>query len=87
MLSTVAWQLDGKLTYALEGSVYIAGALVQWLRDGLKIIEQSSDIEELALREGHSGTQRQRRHQPRLRPFDPCPKCAPRVGTVFHHRE
>lgn len=55
MLSTVAWQLDGKLTYALEGSVYIAGALVQWLRDGLKIIEQSSDIEELALREGHSG--------------------------------
>ena len=55
MLSTVAWQLDGKLTYALEGSVYIAGALVQWLRDGLKIIEQNSDIEQLALREGHSG--------------------------------
>lgn len=55
MLSTVAWQLDGKLTYALEGAVYIAGALVQWLRDGLKIIERSSDIEQLALQEGHSG--------------------------------
>ena len=47
MLSTVAWQLNGELTYALEGTVYIAGALVQWLRDGLKIIENSSDIEAL----------------------------------------
>ena len=55
MLSTVAWQLNGELTYALEGSVYIAGALVQWLRDGLKIIENSSDIEALALKEGHNG--------------------------------
>lgn len=54
LLSTVAWQLGGKRTYALEGSVYIAGALVQWLRDGLQIIKNSSDIEALALQEGHS---------------------------------
>jgi glycerol kinase len=49
MLSTVAWALsDTDYTYALEGSAFIAGAAVQWLRDGLKIIKKSSDIEELA---------------------------------------
>ena len=55
LLSTVAWQLNGELTYAIEGSVYVAGALVQWLRDGLKIIKNSHDIEALALQESHSG--------------------------------
>ncbi len=55
LLSTVAWQLNGELTYAIEGSVYVAGALVQWLRDGLKIIKNSHDIEALALEESHSG--------------------------------
>lgn len=55
LLSTVAWQINGELTYALEGSVYVAGALVQWLRDGLKIISKSEDVEDLALQEGHSG--------------------------------
>ena len=55
MLSTVAWQMDGKLTYALEGSVYVAGSLVQWLRDGMGFIEQSADVEELALKEGNNG--------------------------------
>lgn len=49
LLTIVAWQLDGKTTYALEGSIFIAGAIVQWLRDGLGIIESSSDVEELAL--------------------------------------
>lgn len=48
LLTTIAWQLDGKTYYALEGSVFIGGAVVQWLRDGLGIIESSSDIEELA---------------------------------------
>ena len=48
MLTTVAWQLDGKLTYALEGSAFIAGAAVQWLRDNLGIIEQAPEIEALA---------------------------------------
>lgn len=50
LLSTVAWQApDGDITYASEGSVFVAGAAVQWLRDGLGIIERSSDVEALAL--------------------------------------
>jgi glycerol kinase len=49
LLSTIAWQSpDGEITYALEGSVFVAGAAVQWLRDGLGIIESSSEIETLA---------------------------------------
>ena len=48
MLSTIGWRINGKITYALEGSVFVAGALVQWLRDKLEIISESSDIEELA---------------------------------------
>ncbi|MBY6141442.1 glycerol kinase GlpK [Leisingera daeponensis] len=50
MLTTIAYQLDGKPTYALEGSIFIAGAAVQWLRDGLGIIGQASESGELALR-------------------------------------
>ena len=49
LLTTVAWQLgDGELRYALEGSAFIAGAAVQWLRDGLGLIAKASDIEALA---------------------------------------
>lgn len=48
LLSTVAWQINGETTYALEGSIFVAGAIVQWLRDGLGIIKSSSEIEELA---------------------------------------
>jgi glycerol kinase len=48
LLSTVAWQTAAELCYALEGSVFIAGAVVQWLRDGLGIIEDSAEIEALA---------------------------------------
>ncbi len=48
LLTTVAWKIDGKTTYAFEGSVFVAGAVVQWLRDGLKIIKTSADIEKLA---------------------------------------
>jgi glycerol kinase len=47
LLTTIAWQIDGKTEYALEGSVFIAGAVVQWLRDGLKIIRTSSEVEQL----------------------------------------
>jgi len=47
LLTTVAWQIGGKTTYALEGSVFIAGAAVQWLRDGLKAITASADVEKL----------------------------------------
>ncbi len=48
LLTTIAYQLKGKRTYALEGSIFIAGAAVQWLRDGLHLIEKSSDIEGLS---------------------------------------
>lgn len=48
LLTTVAWKIRGKTHYALEGSIFIAGAVVQWLRDSLKIIKKSSDIENLA---------------------------------------
>lgn len=50
LLTTVAWSLGGKVTYALEGSVFIAGAAVQWLRDGLKIIDESPDSEYYAMK-------------------------------------
>ena len=48
LLTTVAWRLDGKVTYALEGSAFIAGAAVQWLRDELKLIDSAPEIEALA---------------------------------------
>jgi len=48
LLTTVAWSLDGALTYALEGSVFVAGAAVQWLRDQLKMISDSADSERSA---------------------------------------
>lgn len=48
LLTTIAWKIDNKLEYALEGSVFIAGAVVQWLRDGLKIIRTSREVEELS---------------------------------------
>jgi glycerol kinase len=48
LLSTVAWQIGGKTAYALEGSVFIGGAVVQWLRDGLGVIRTSADVEALA---------------------------------------
>ncbi len=48
LLGTIAYQLDGKTTYALEGSIFIAGAVVQWLRDGLGIIETAADTQPLA---------------------------------------
>ncbi len=48
LLSTVAWKIPGEVAYALEGSAFIAGAAVQWLRDGLGIIRDSSEIEALA---------------------------------------
>ncbi|HEX6114021.1 MAG TPA: glycerol kinase GlpK [Geminicoccaceae bacterium] len=48
LLTTVAYRLNGKTTYALEGSIFVAGAAVQWLRDGLKLISQAGDSEPLA---------------------------------------
>ena len=48
LLTTIAWRIGGKMEYALEGSVFIAGAVVQWLRDGLGIIQSSAEVEKLA---------------------------------------
>jgi glycerol kinase len=48
LLTTIAWKLGGKVTYALEGSIFIAGAVVQWLRDGLGCIQRSEQVEKLA---------------------------------------
>lgn len=48
LLTTIAWKINGKTTYALEGSVFVGGAAVQWLRDGAKMIRRSDEIESLA---------------------------------------
>ncbi len=48
LLTTLAWVIEKNITYALEGSIFIGGAVVQWLRDGLKIIKESKDVEKLA---------------------------------------
>ncbi len=48
LISTIAYRLNGKTTYALEGSIFVAGAIVQWLRDGLKIIKNAKDTNKLA---------------------------------------
>ncbi|MFZ3577049.1 glycerol kinase GlpK [Virgibacillus sp. DJP39] len=50
LLTTLAWGIDGKVEYALEGSIFVAGSAVQWLRDGLKIIESASESEDLAIK-------------------------------------
>lgn len=55
LLTTVAWQINGETQYALEGSVFIAGAVVQWLRDGLKIIRSAAEVERLALEVSDTG--------------------------------
>ena len=55
LLTTVGWQLNGERTYALEGGVFVAGAVVQWLRDGLGIIRSAAEVEELAARVPDSG--------------------------------
>jgi glycerol kinase len=55
LVSTVAWQINGRTEYALEGSVFIGGAVVQWLRDGLGVIKLSADVERLAASVGDNG--------------------------------
>jgi glycerol kinase len=55
LLTTIGWGMDGKITYCLEGSIFIAGAVVQWLRDGLGIIKNSSEVERLAASVADSG--------------------------------
>ena len=55
LVTTVAWGLDGKVNYALEGSVFICGAAIQWLRDEVNILENSPQSEEMALAVGDNG--------------------------------
>jgi len=55
LLTSIGWGLEGKVTYVLEGSVFIAGAAVQWLRDELGFIKQSEEIEALARRVPDNG--------------------------------
>lgn len=55
LLTTVAWKLNGEVQYALEGSVFIAGAVVQWLRNGLKLIQTSADVEALVQKSTDNG--------------------------------
>jgi glycerol kinase len=55
LLTTIAWKIGGEVQYALEGSVFIAGAVVQWLRDGLKLIQTSEDVEALCLKAEDNG--------------------------------
>lgn len=50
LLTTVAWKIGDKVNYALEGSIFVGGSVVQWLRDGLGVIKSSSEVEELASR-------------------------------------
>ncbi len=50
LLTTIAWGLNGRVTYALEGSIFVTGAAVQWLRDGIRIIKNAAETEELATR-------------------------------------
>ncbi len=55
LLTTIAWRIGGRTEYALEGSIFIAGAVVQWLRDGLGLIKSSAEVEALAARVPDNG--------------------------------
>ncbi|OLR56499.1 glycerol kinase [Hornefia porci] len=55
ILTTVAWGLNGKMTFALDGGVYVTGAATQWLRDGLKIIDSADQTEAMAVAAGNNG--------------------------------
>jgi glycerol kinase len=55
LVTTIAWKIGGQVHYALEGSIFIAGALVQWLRDELRIISSAAEVEQLAMKVSDSG--------------------------------
>jgi len=52
LVTTIGWGINGRVTYALEGSIFIAGAVIQWLRDGIKIIASASESEKMAVKAG-----------------------------------
>lgn len=55
LLTTIAWTIDGKTEYALEGSVFVGGSAVQWLRDGMRLISKSKEVEESSRDQGSNG--------------------------------
>ena len=55
LLTTIAWNINGKVEYALEGSVFVGGSAVQWLRDGMRLINKSKDVEESSRIDGSNG--------------------------------
>ena len=55
LLTTIAWDINGVTEYALEGSVFVAGSAVQWLRDGMRLIQKSKDVEEASRDQGSNG--------------------------------
>lgn len=55
LLTTIAWNINGETEYALEGSVFVGGSAVQWLRDGMRMIEKSKDVEKYSLNQGSNG--------------------------------
>lgn len=55
LLTTVAWKINGQIEYAFEGSIFIGGAVVQWLRDGLGVIKSAAEVEQLALQVNDTG--------------------------------
>lgn len=55
LITTIAWQLNGTVEYALEGSVFVGGSAVQWLRDGMRLIKKSKDVEESSRTQGSNG--------------------------------
>lgn len=55
LLTTIAWGIDGKVEYALEGSIFVAGSAIQWLRDGLRMVKDAADTEEYATSVASSG--------------------------------
>lgn len=55
LLSTIAWKINNEVTYALEGSVFVGGSAVQWLRDGMNLIKKSKDVEESSKTQGSNG--------------------------------
>lgn len=55
LITTIAWQINGHIEYALEGSVFVGGSAVQWLRDGMRLIKKSKDVEESSRSQGSNG--------------------------------
>ena len=79
LVTTIAISLDGEVEYALEGSVFVGGAVIQWIRDGMHLIQDSCDS-------GHHPRHHPEPHHPRSRGIHRLPECRPYVGHGEGHR-